>query len=346
MPHCAPSPEEVIAAAADEMDARRQARARSEQLIERFLEMLAAERNAAQNTLAAYARDLADYADHLAHRGVSVAEATEEQVHGFIAALAAQGLARSTQARRLSAVRQLHAFLYGEGFSDANPAQHVDSPRKARSLPKVLSMQEVTRLFEVAEQAVRQAGTEKARFRALRLLAMLELLYATGLRVSELVGLRERDVDARARMLRVKGKGGKERMVPLTGRALEVLKQLQAEMVTVAKRQGAKGSLKQQGWLFPSHGGSGHMTRQRFAQLLKQLAAQAGISPERVSPHVLRHAFATHLLENGADLRAVQQMLGHADISTTQIYTHVGLQRLQRTVQAHHPLARVQDPRA
>ncbi len=343
MPHCAPSPEEVIAAATDEVDTRRQARARSEQLIDRFLEMLAAERNAAQNTLAAYARDLADYADYLAHRGVSVDEATEEQVHGFIASLAAQGLAHSTQARRLSAIRQLHAFLYGEGFSDANPAQHVDSPRKARSLPKVLSMQEVTRLFEAAEQAVRQAGTEKARLKALRLLAMLELLYATGLRVSELVGLRERDVDARAQMLRVKGKGDKERLVPLTGRALEALEQLRAEMATVAKRQGAKGSLKQQGWLFPSHGGSGHMTRQRFAQLLKQLAAQAGISPERVSPHVLRHAFATHLLENGADLRAVQQMLGHADISTTQIYTHVGLQRLQRTVQAHHPLARAHD---
>ncbi len=336
MPHCATCNEDFAAP--------HRTTARDALLIERFLEMLAAERNAAQNTLDAYARDLNDYAGFLHRHGHSLDTASEDVVRAWIASIADAGYARSTQARRLSAVRQLHAFLYGEGLSQTNPAQHIESPRQGRSLPKVLSTAEVDALFATAEQAIAHARTDKAKLRALRGLAMLELLYATGLRVSELVGLRALDVDAREGLLRVKGKGGKERIVPLTPRALDVLARLRETMAQqAAGKANGKGSLKRQGWLFPSHSGSGHMTRQRFAQWLKKLAAQAGIDPARVSPHVLRHAFATHLLENGADLRAVQQMLGHADISTTQIYTHVGLQRLQSTVQSHHPLARKGD---
>ena len=337
MPRSEICPEDELLSAPEEVLTRQQALARGEALAERFLEMLAAERNAADNTLAAYRRDLADYAGFLARRGCAPDMATEEDVRAYLAGLAQAGLARATQARRLSAVRQFHAFLYGEGLSEANPAQHVESPRKARALPRVLSTQEVDALFAAAQAMVHEARTDKAAERALRLLAMLELLYATGLRVSELVSLRQADVDARAGLLRVKGKGGKERMVPLTARALRVLEQLRERQ---HHEGGGKGALNRRGWLFPSHGGSGHMTRQRFAQQLKALAARAGIAPERVSPHVLRHAFATHLLENGADLRAVQQMLGHADIATTQIYTHVELKRLQQTVRGHHPLAR------
>ena len=314
---------------------------RSLGLIDRFLEMMAAERNASANTLAAYERDLSEYAAHLAARGRSVAQATEEDVHAFAASLSAQGLARSTQARRLSAVRQLHNFLYGEGLAEANPAQHLQSPRKARALPKVLSEEEVTRLFEQLQADIAAARTEKARCRALRLKAMLELLYATGLRVSELIALRENDVDGRSAMVRVLGKGNKERMVPLTEQALEALAEYREHCAAVSGKAGGKGRPQANGWLFPSSSaGSGHVTRQRFAQALKRLAARAGLSPSRVSPHVLRHGFATHLLDHGADLRAVQLMLGHADIATTQIYTHVNMQRLQQAVQAHHPLAK------
>ncbi len=314
---------------------------RSLALIERFLEMMAAERNASANTLAAYERDLSEYATHMAARGRAVAEADEDDVRSFASSLSAQGLARSTQARRLSAVRQFHNFLYGEGLADANPAQHLQGPRKARSLPKVLSEEEVTRLFERLQADIAAARTEKARCRALRMMAMLELLYATGMRVSELIALRENDVDERSAMVRVLGKGGKERMVPLTGQALSALAEYREHCASVSGKAGGKGRLRASGWLFPSSSaGSGHVTRQRFAQELKILAARAGLAPERVSPHVLRHAFATHLLDHGADLRAVQMMLGHADIATTQIYTHVNMQRLRHTMQAHHPLAK------
>ena len=309
---------------------------RSLLLIERFLEMMAVERNAAANTLAAYGRDLADYAGFLAARGRTVAEATEADVLAWAASLADLGLARSTQARRLSAVRRLHAFLHGEGLSEANPAQHVESPKKARSLPKVLGVHEVERLFAQARADVARARTGKARRRALRLLAMLELLYATGLRVSELVALKTGDVDAAAGLVRVWGKGRKERLVPVSETALAALADYRASL----EKDAGRGRLRENGWLFPSRGASGHVTRQRFAQELKALAARAGIDPARLSPHVLRHAFATHLLENGADLRAVQLMLGHADIATTQIYTHVSGERLRRTLAAHHPLAR------
>ena len=304
-------------------------------LIERFLEMMAAERNASPNTLSAYARDLEDYAGFVALRGRAVDEATEEDVSAFVASLADLGLARSTQARRLSAVRQLHAFLYGEGLSAANPAQHVESPRKARALPKVLGTDEVERLFARARADVAAAKTDKARCRALRLLAMLELLYATGMRVSELVSLRAGDVDEQAALIRVWGKGNKERLVPVSPAALAAL----ADYRAACAKSAGKRRLKSAGFLFPSRGGQGHVTRQRFAQELKGLAARAGLDPARLSPHVLRHAFATHLLQNGADLRAVQLMLGHADIATTQIYTHVDMQRLRQAVVAHHPLA-------
>ncbi len=309
---------------------------RSLLLIERFLEMMAAERNAAANTLAAYARDLKDYAGFLARRGRAVDAATEADVLAFVATLADMGLARSTQARRLSAVRRLHAFLHGEGLSQDNPAQHVNNPKKARALPKVLSVKEVERLFAQSRADVAAAKTRKARRRALRLLAMLELLYATGLRVSELVALKAGDVDARAGLVRVWGKGRKERLVPVSEAALAALADYRASLA----ESGGKGRLRAAGWLFPSRGAAGHITRQRFAQELKGLAARAGLDPARLSPHVLRHAFATHLLENGADLRAVQLMLGHADIATTQIYTHVSMERLRHTVTRHHPLAR------
>ena len=307
---------------------------RSLLLIERFLEMMAAERNAAPNTLAAYARDLEDYAGFLARRGRAAGEATEADVLAFAAALAGMGLARSTQARRLCAVRRLHAFLHGEGLSATNPAQHVESPKKARALPKVLGVEEVEHLFAQARADVAAARTEKARHRALRLLAMLELLYATGLRVSELVALKAGDVDAHAGLVRVWGKGRKERLVPVSEAALQALADYRAATGRDEKRSG------QNDWLFPSHGAGGHITRQRFAQELKGLAMRAGIDPARLSPHVLRHAFATHLLQNGADLRAVQLMLGHADIATTQIYTHVNMEHLRHTVANHHPLAR------
>ena len=294
--------------------------------IETFLEMLSVERGAARNTLEAYARDLSDYAGFLAKRRQSVPDASADDIRAYLTGLADLGLTASTQARRLSAIKQFHKFLYAESLSEQNPAAVIETPRRAKALPKVLSEADVTALLE---QAQTETETSKGhrRLKAVRMLCLLELLYATGMRVSELVTLTRQTVQSDDRVLTIKGKGGRERLVPLSGAARQAIERYLPEL---------KGASP---WLFPSRGKQGHLTRQMFALELKELAARAGIGANRISPHILRHAFASHLLANGADLRAVQQMLGHADISTTQIYTHVLSERLKKVVNQHHPLA-------
>jgi integrase/recombinase XerD len=293
--------------------------------IGQFLEMMSAERGAAANTLAAYERDLRDYAAFL---GGQAAEAGPDDIRRFLAHLEAQGMARTTAARKLSAVRQFHHFLLGEGLAQRDPTQIVSSPKRALPLPKVLSVAQVDRLLEAAREAVERAeGPGKVR--AARLQCLVELLYATGLRVSELVGLTVRTVKADSQVLTIKGKGGRERLVPLNASAGVALK----NWLKMRPEPNSE-------WLFASPQALGHLTRQHFANELKGLAASVGISAASISPHVLRHAFASHLLAGGADLRAVQQMLGHADISTTQIYTHVLAERLRKLVEDNHPLAR------
>lgn len=300
-------------------------------LVESFLEMMSAERGTARNTLEAYHRDLTDYAGFLAGRGRGLTTADSEDIRAYLGALEATGLAASTAARRLSALRQFHKFLYSDGVRTDNPVTVIDSPRLGRPLPKVLSVAEVDRLLALAREEA-DLGERAGRPEPVRLMCLIELLYATGLRISELVALTVQAVQVDDRVLTIRGKGGRERLVPLSRPAREaVARQLRAE-----RAAGAGGSP----WLFPSHGGQGHVTRQFVARSLKALAARAGLAPTKVSPHVLRHAFASHLLAGGADLRAVQQMLGHADISTTQIYTHVLAERLREVVTSRHPLAR------
>jgi integrase/recombinase XerD len=299
--------------------------------VERFLEMLSAERGAAQNSLAAYGRDLSHYIAHLAQGGVDPLLASTENIRDYLASLETQGFARATAARRLSAVRQFHQFLHGEGVASFNPAAIVESPKSQRALPKILRTSDINKLLDEAGQRVlRSEG--KARFRAERLHCLLELLAATGLRVSELVGLTVRAVTTDDTFLTIRGKGGRERLVPVSDQARGVLRAY-LKSLNAHTEQPPK-------WLFPSHGASGSLTRQHFALELKGLAAACGLDLGQVSPHVLRHAFASYLLEKGADLRAVQQMLGHADISTTQIYTHVQAEKLQSVVESHHPLAK------
>ncbi|MAW87960.1 MAG: tyrosine recombinase [Phyllobacteriaceae bacterium] len=293
--------------------------------IEAFLEMMAAERGASANTLAAYRRDLEEAAAAVPS---GLVDATSADLTAYLASLAASGFAVTTQARRLSSLRQFFAFLYGEGMRGDDPTGVIDSPRRQRPLPKVLSEAGVTRLLDLA--AAEAASGEPA---ALRLHALLEVLYATGLRVSELVALPVSVARRDERFFIVRGKGGKDRMVPLSAKA-------RAAMAAWLAIRDANGEISGSRFLFPSPGSeSGHLPRQVFARDLKALAARAGLKPAAVSPHVLRHAFASHLLQNGADLRAVQQLLGHADISTTQIYTHVLEERLAELVRAHHPLA-------
>lgn len=299
--------------------------------VDRFLEMMSAERGAAENSLQAYGRDLQHYVDFLEARGGTLLTASSEDIRAYLASLEAHGFARTTAARRLSAVRQFHQFIHGEGLAAANPAAIVESPKAGRPLPKMLSIQDIGLLLAEARARVSPAEG-KARFKAERLHCLLELLAATGLRVSELVGLTVRAVTADDAFLAIKGKGGRERLVPVSERARSVL---QAYLKTLALLETAETK-----WLFPSHGASGCLTRQHFALELKALAAACGLDLGKVSPHVLRHAFASYLLECGADLRAVQQMLGHADISTTQIYTHVQAGHLQAVVEIHHPLAK------
>ena len=313
--------------------ARPQAKQSDDALVELFLDMLAAERGAGANTLSAYGRDLADLAAYLRERGGTLSRATTDDLRGYLGSLAARGFKSSSVARRLSAARQLYRFLYAEGRRADDPAAVLEGPKRARALPKVLSVAEVDRLLAQARAAM--SKDEQAlpqRLRAVRLNCLLEVVYATGLRVSELVALPTAAARRDQRMLVVRGKGGKERLVPLN----EAAKRAMADYLALLKKTERTAQSK---WLFPSFGGSGHLTRQHFARELKALAAEIGIAPSRLNPHVLRHAFASHLLHNGADLRVVQTLLGHADISTTQIYTHVLEDRLKSLVRDLHPFA-------
>jgi integrase/recombinase XerD len=293
--------------------------------------MLAAERGAGTNTLSAYARDLADFAAHVSKRGRTLANAATDDVRSYLGTLAKRGFAAASVARRLSAIRQLYRFLYAEGHRADDPAAIIEGPKRGRPLPKVLSIDDVTRLLDTARAGM-QVEPAGERLRAARLNCLIELLYATGLRVSELVALPASAAARNARMLVVRGKGGKERLVPLN----EAAKTAMVEYRTLLAQSHA--SLAKSKWLFPSFGEAGHLTRQHFARELKTLAGAAGLRAAQVSPHILRHAFASHLLHNGADLRVVQTLLGHADISTTQIYTHVLEERLKSMVRDLHPL--------
>jgi integrase/recombinase XerD len=302
--------------------------------LESFLEMQAAERGAAANTVAAYRSDLTHFLAYLEGRGKDPGLADSRDIAAYQRQLADAGMAPSTRARRLSAVRQLFKFLAAEGVIGDDPAHRVAGPRRGRALPKILSVAEVDRLIEGAG-ARAQTSRGRDRLRALRLHALIEVLYATGLRVSELVSLPRSVLDGDGKVLIVKGKGGRERMVPLTPAARTAL----ARYLNAGLDDPGMTPMVRTRWLFASRSREGHLTRQRLAQELKQLAEAAGLDPRRLSPHVLRHAFASHLLDRGADLRSVQQLLGHADISTTQIYTHVLEERLKKLVFEHHPLA-------
>ncbi len=297
-----------------------------------FLDMLAAERGAAGNTLQAYRRDLDDYFAFLGETKVGPLQAEAATVRAFMASLDMRGLKASSAARRLSAVRQFHKFLYVEGYAGMDPTAAVEGPKRARALPKVLSVEHVDRLLAVSKEAAENPDASPGeRLRAVRMHCLLELLYASGLRVSELVALPKTAARTKDRFLVVRGKGGRERLVPLTEAAREAARGYLAVLDQHGRAAGP--------WLFPADSEAGHLTRQAFARDLKGAAAAAGLRADKISPHVLRHAFASHLLQNGADLRAVQQLLGHSDISTTQIYTHVLEERLVRLVNDHHPLA-------
>jgi integrase/recombinase XerD len=309
----------------------RQTRSTGTTDIELFLDMLAAERGAGPNTLTAYRRDLEDFSDYLVSKKRSIADAATEDVRGYLRHLAKREFAASSVARRLSAIRQLYRFLYAEGRRGDDPAAIVEGPKRGRKLPRVLSIEEVDRLLAAARHNPKPNSTKGERARTARLYCLLELVYATGLRVSELVSLPASAAARSARMLIVRGKGDKERLVPLNDAAKQAMTDYRARMTEAGHDMQGK-------WLFPSFGESGHLTRQHFARELKELAEAAGLRPGKVSPHVLRHAFASHLLHNGADLRVVQTLLGHADISTTQIYTHVLEDRLKSLVRDLHPL--------
>lgn len=294
--------------------------------VEAFLEMMAVERDASPHTLSAYGRDLADAEAWLGDAG-GLMGANEAALEAWFADLSRRGLSAATAARRRSSVRQFYRFALGEGWRSDDPSRRIDAPKQGRSLPKTLSRDEIEALLTAAGAADSAAG--------LRLVALVEMAYASGLRVSELLGLKVEAVRRDPAYLIVRGKGGKERLAPLNTAAREAIKAWLAAR-DAARPPKAPDSV----WLFPSHGKTGHLTPRRFAQLLDQAAIAANIDPARVSPHVLRHAFATHLLEGGADLRVVQTLLGHADISTTQIYTHVATDRLSQVVHSKHPLAK------
>lgn len=298
---------------------------------EAFLEMMSVERAAAKNTLSAYTRDLTDAAGFLKARGRDLANATAEEIEAYFLDLGARGLSPATAARRRAAVRQFYRFVLGEGWRDDDPSRRVEAPKQGRSLPKVLSRQEMDRL--IAAAAARDGA------QGLRLACMVELAYASGLRISELTGLTLAALARDPAYLIVKGKGGKERLAPLNDAARAAVKAYLEVRPAFVPRGDPKGPGANP-WLFPSRGKGGRLTPRRFAQLLDEAAADAGIDPARVSPHVLRHAFATHLLEGGADLRVVQKLLGHADVATTQIYTHVAQDRLAEVVRSKHPLAK------
>jgi integrase/recombinase XerD len=299
-------------------------------LIESFLDMMSAERGASANTLAAYRRDLLDFHAWLASRGKDLKHAARDEVRQYLAGLSAGGLAGTSQARRLSALRQFFGFLYADGIRGDDPTVAVEAPKRGRPLPKTLSQLDMRRLIEAAAKGAAEDAE------GVRLACIVEVLYASGLRVSELATLPLAAVKNRDGVLLVTGKGGKERLVPLNGEARRAIDL----WLTVRDGFLPRGNRQAERFLFPSRGADGHLTRRRLHQMLKVLALEAGLDPAKLSPHVLRHAFATHLVEGGADLRSVQTMLGHADIATTQIYTHVARDRLAATVAAAHPLAR------
>jgi integrase/recombinase XerD len=303
-----------------------------------FLDMLAAEQGAGENTLDAYRRDLTDFSEFLARTGNSFAGAETQVLRDYLADLDARGFKSSSVARRLSAMRHLFRFLLNERVRSDDPAAILSGPKRGRGLPKVLSISDVDRLLVRAKTlAEAPEATAPQRLRAMRLYCLLEVLYATGLRVSELVALPASAARRDARMIVVRGKGNKERLVPLNEPSRQAMADYLAAMEALKSEK--KKNAASSKWLFPSFGKSGHLTRQHFARDLKELAAASGLMPRLVSPHVLRHAFASHLLHNGADLRIVQTLLGHTDISTTQIYTHVVEERLKSLVRDLHPLA-------
>ncbi|MEJ6401781.1 site-specific tyrosine recombinase XerD [Yoonia sp. 2307UL14-13] len=298
--------------------------------IQSFLEAQAAELDAARNTQLAYARDLQNFGDWLSNKSVHFANAKQSDVEGYLIDCEADGLAKSTRARRLSAIKQLYRFAFEEGWRDDNPALQIKGPGRAQRLPMTLDTAQVDRLLNAARSGKRDR---------LRNTCLMELLYATGMRVTELVSLPVSAARGDPRMLLVRGKGGKERLVPLSPPARDALAAYLAEWDQIHERAREYGQPAAK-FLFPSRGKAGHMTRQRFFGLIKELAVAAGISPAKVTPHTLRHAFATHLLAGGADLRSIQTMLGHADVATTEIYTHVLDERLKELVMEHHPLAK------
>lgn len=306
-------------------------------LIGLFLDMLAAEQGAGPNTLDAYRRDLTDFSEFLARGDQGFAGAETQGLRDYLADLDRRGFKSSSVARRLSAMRHLFRFLLNERIRSDDPAAILSGPKRGRGLPKVLSIADVDRLLTHAKaRSEAPEMTAPQRLRAMRLYCLLEVLYATGLRVSELVTLPRAAARHDARMIVVRGKGNKERLVPLNEASRQAMADYLAAMEALKPAKKGAASPK---WLFPSFGESGHLTRQHFARDLKELAAAAGLAPRLVSPHVLRHAFASHLLHNGADLRIVQTLLGHTDISTTQIYTHVVEERLKSLVRDLHPLA-------
>ena len=296
-------------------------------VVESYLEMVIAERGATGNTVDAYSGDLCKFAQYLRSKNKTLLNASADTVKSYLASLANSGRSSSTQARNLSTLRQFYRFLQSDELRLDNPCQNIDSPKTQRALPKVLSEEEVTQLISASQASTTPGG--------LRMACIVELLYSTGLRISELSGLKLKNLDGSQQILRVLGKGGKERMVPVGEPATAALQNY------LDVRRNFVPNNENTDWLFPSRGASGHLTRRRIAQILKELAVSANIEPSKVSPHVLRHAFASHLLANGADLRSVQLLLGHADISTTEIYTHVLQSRLNSFVVEHHPFGKV-----
>ncbi|WGW02785.1 site-specific tyrosine recombinase XerD [Tropicibacter oceani] len=301
--------------------------------IANFLEAMAAERGAAANTLAAYERDLVHVQDWLGDQGLDFTDAQKADVESYLVHCDTQGLSRATRARRLSAIKQLYRFAFEEGMRADNPAVQIAGPGRDKRLPKTLSIEEVDRLLQAATRHGRTPADQQ------RNACLMQLLYATGMRVTELVSLPLVAARGDPRMLLIRGKGGKERMVPLSPPAREAL------ALWLATRDDQDAAARAQGkpvsaFLFPSRGKAGHLTRHAFYMLIKDFAVEGGVSPDKVTPHTLRHAFATHLLANGADLRAIQTLLGHADVATTEIYTHVLEERLKELVLDHHPLAK------
>lgn len=300
-------------------------------LAESFLEMLMAERGASVNTVDAYRRDLQQFYAHAARRKWAIESVTRQQIEAFMVHLSKANMSPASAARKLSCLKQFFKFLYSDGHRADNPAATIASPSAGRSLPSVLSSQDIAALLKAARECEDANG--------IRMLALIEMLYASGLRVSELVTLKLSHIQKNPtkphgleEFLLIKGKGGKERLVPLNGSAIAALAAYLAQRAEFTKGESSP-------WLFASNSAEGHLTRQRFGQLLKELALQAGLDPSRISPHTLRHSFATHLLAGGADLRIIQELLGHADISTTQIYTHISHEHLQELVETHHPLS-------